>query len=226
MPHTDLRSSPLEMSPDEFRKLGHQLVESIAGFLESLHHRPVNPAETPDQVRSLLGNTSLPMEGMDADKLLMRTSQLLYEHSLFNGHPAFFGYITSSAAPIGALGDLLAASVNPNVGSFQLSPVATEIEAQTIRWIAEMIGYPKECGGILVSGGNMANLVCFLVGRKMKMHWNTREEGIKGKMVRIYATQETHTWIKKAADMFGFGTNAIRLIAADKQLRMDVKDLI
>lgn len=222
------RSSPLEIDPQELRKLGHQLVDDIAGFLESLPHRPVNPAEFPEEVQKLLGSAPVPANGLDIGSLLHRTSKLLFDHSLFNGHPAFFGYITSSAAPIGALADMLAAAVNPNLGSFQLSPIATEIEAQTVRWIAEMIGYPADCGGILVSGGNMANFVCFLAGRKANMDWNIREEGFagaNGRTVRIYASKETHTWIKKAADVFGFGTNAIRWIDTDDQLRMDVNAL-
>ena len=67
------------------------------------------------------------------------------------------GYITSSAAPLGALADLLAAAVNPNVGGWALAPVATEIEAQVVRWLAELVGFGAPCGGIMVSGGNMAN---------------------------------------------------------------------
>src|SRR5204862_6316812 len=94
--------------------------------------------------------------------LLRHTPDLLSQHSLLNGHPSFYGYITSSAAPIGMLAELLAAAVNANVGAWKLSPMATEIEAQTIRWLAQFIGYPADCGGLLVSGGNMANLTCFL----------------------------------------------------------------
>ena len=92
-------------------------------------------------------------------------AQLLFDHSLFNGHPRFFGYVTAPPAPIGILGDFLAAAVNPNVGAWMLSPAATEIESQTVRWIAELIGYPVDCGGLLVSGGNMANFVCVLAAR-------------------------------------------------------------
>jgi len=222
------RTSPLEISPKDFRTLGHRLIDDIAEFLESLRRRPVNPAETPHNVRTVIGDRPVPGAGAKVGELLSESTRTLFDHSLFNGHPAFFGYITSSAAPIGALGDLLAASVNPNVGSFQLAPVATEIEAQTIRWIAEMIGYPTDCGGIMVSGGNMANLVCFLAGRKAQSDWNIREQGISGAMgrkMRIYASKETHTWIKKAADMFGFGTDAIRWIATDGALRMSMNAL-
>src|SRR5262249_40575409 len=68
-------------------------------------------------------------------------------------------------APIGILADFLAAAVNANVGAWTLSPAATEVESQTVRWIASLIGYPNDCGGLLLSGGNMANLVCFLSAR-------------------------------------------------------------
>ena len=103
------------------------------------------------------------------------------EHSLFNGHPRFMGFITSPAAPLGALGELLAAAVNPNVGGWMLSPMASEIEAQTIRWIAEMIGYPRDAGGILVTGGTMANFVAFLAARKAKVTWDARAHGMGGR---------------------------------------------
>ena len=66
---------------------------------------------------------------------------------------------------VGILGDFLASALNPNVGAWTLSPAATEVESQTVRWIAELIGYTRDCGGILVSGGNMANLVCFWTAR-------------------------------------------------------------
>jgi aromatic-L-amino-acid decarboxylase len=155
-------------------------------------------------------------------------AQLLFDHSLFNGHPRFFGYVTAPPAPIGILGDFLAAAVNPNVGAWMLSPAATEIESQTVRWIAELIGYPVDCGGLLVSGGNMANFVCFLAARAAKADWNVREEGITGdsrRRLRVYGSAETHTWIQKAADLAGLGTASIRWIPTDADLRMDVAAL-
>jgi glutamate/tyrosine decarboxylase-like PLP-dependent enzyme len=142
-----------------------------------------------------------------------------------NGHPRFFGYITSSPAPIGMLADLLAAAVNANVGAWRLSPVATEIEAQAIRWIAELIGFPAACGGLFVSGGNMANFVGLLAARAAAAGWDVRKEGLRGPAsgpLRVYASTETHTWIQKAADLSGLGTDAIRWIPTDTALRLDV----
>src|SRR5439155_23383856 len=138
------RVAPLEMSPEEFRAAGHALVDRIAEFLASIRSRPVTPGEAPAVVRAALGQGALPEHGVPAATLLERAAPLLFDHSLLNGHPRFFGYITSSAAPLGALGDLLAAAVNPNCGAWELSPIASEIEAQSVRWIAALIGYPAD----------------------------------------------------------------------------------
>ena len=114
------RHAPLDLAPEEFRRLGHGLVEQIAGFLASLSQRPVTSTTSPEDLRALLPQGGLPENGAAPDRLLQDAAQLLFDHSLLNGHPRFFGYITSSAAPIGALADLLAASVNPNVGAWAL----------------------------------------------------------------------------------------------------------
>jgi aromatic-L-amino-acid/L-tryptophan decarboxylase len=224
----EARTAPLNMHVQEFRDIGHQLVDTLAEFLESIPERPVTRESTPASIRTRLGNGSLPTQGSDAAELLNEAAQLLMDHSLLNGHPRFMGYITSSAAPIGALADLLAATVNSNVGAWALAPMATEIERQTVRWIAEMVGYPSDCGGLLVSGGNMANFIGVLAARRAKANLNVRADGIHsqtGGKLLIYASQETHTWVEKAGDLFGFGTSAIRWIPTDAALRMDVAEL-
>ena len=224
------RRAPLDMSSAEFRKAGHELIDRIAGLLDWLHDssNPVTRAEGPAAIRRLLGTGSLPRDGAPAGELLDAAAKLLFDHSLFNGHPRFWGYITSPAAPIGILGDLLASAVNPNVGAYDLSPVATEIERQTVRWIAELIGYPTNCGGILVSGGNMANFVCFLAARKARIPWNVRTAGgadPRSGRVRVYCSSETHTWINKAADLFGLGHASVVKIPAGEDQRMSADAL-
>ena len=228
-PRQSVRRTPLDMSADAFRALGHRLVDDIAAFLESLPSRPVTHGRPPSSVRDALGlGGPLPEHGRDPAELLERTASLLFEQSLFNGHPRFYGYITSAPAPIGILADLLASAVNANVGGFMLAPAATEIESETVRWIAQFIGYPVDCGGLLVSGGNMANMVCFLAARAAKAAWDVREHGVPGgggRTLRVYCSSETHTWISKAADLAGLGTAAIRFIPTDADLRLDVDDL-
>ncbi len=223
------RQSPLALDATTFRALGHRLVDQIAELLESVPRRPVTHDESPAAVREALAlGGSLPEHGADPRSLLERAVNLIADHSLFNGHPRFFGYITAPPAPIGILGDFLASALNPNVGAWILSPAATEIESQTIRWIAELIGYPADCGGLLVSGGNMANMVAFFAARAAKADWNVRERGLVaggGGRLRVYAATETHTWVQKAADLSGLGTDSIRWIPTDKDLRMRVADL-
>jgi glutamate/tyrosine decarboxylase-like PLP-dependent enzyme len=223
------RRSPLAMDAATFRVLGHQLVDRVAELLASIPQGPVTRNESPSAVREALDLTGpLPQAGTDAGALLEDTARLLFEHSLFNGHPRFFGYITASPAPIGILGDFLASALNPNVGAWTLSPAATEIEAQTVRWIAELIGYPADCGGLLVSGGNMANFVCFLAARAAKAGWDVRANGVGGSSrpkLRVYVSAETHTWIQKAVDLGGLGTDAVRWIPTDAELRINIAAL-
>ena len=222
------RVAPLEMSPDDFREVGHQLIDHIADFLGSLPARRLGPGKTPAQIRTVLGDASLPENGTPADKLLEEATNLMFDHSMFNGHPRFWGYITSSAAPIGALGDLLASTVNANVGGWALSPIQSEIEAQTVKWIAELLGYPSDCGGLLVSGGNAANFVGFLAARRKKLGADVRTKGVNISSTgqpRVYCSAETHTWIEKAADQFGIGTDSIRWIATHDSQKMDLAAL-
>src|SRR5262249_46020339 len=166
---TERRSAPIEMTAEAFKEAGHRLVDQIAGWLEAMPRGPVTPDESPADLRHVLrADRGLPEQGIASRDLLDAAADLLFRHSLFNGHPRFFGYITSSPAPLGALGDLLASAVNQNVGAWRLAPIATEIEAQTVRWIAELIGFPADAGGLLVSGGNMANFVGLLAARTAK----------------------------------------------------------
>ena len=221
---TDNRESPFEINKDEFKKVGYQLIDAISNFIDTIHEKPVTTAETPKQIQTVLGTALLPEQGTAVSELLSNTTELLLNHSLLNGHPNFFGYITSSPTPIGALADLLAAAVNPNVGANILSPIATAIEKQTAKWLAEFIGVSPACGGVLVSGGNMANFTAFLAARTAKAPKGLKEDGLtnnQGEMV-FYCSKATHTWIEKAAVLFGHGTKAIRWIPTDANNKMNI----
>src|SRR4051812_10690440 len=213
------RHSPIDIAPGEFRRLGHALVDAAAELLASLPERPVSPGLTPSIVRAAMGDDALPERGAEPADVLRRAVELVSRYSTFNGHPRFFGYITSSAAPMGLLAELLAATVNSNCGAWSLSPAATEIERRTVRWIAQLLGMPASSGGLFVSGGNMANIVAALAARAAKAGWDVREQGIvpstgRGSLV-LYASTETHTWIQKAAELCGIGAQGIRWIPVD-----------
>lgn len=222
------RSGAVELTPKQFRAIGYELVDRLADFLDELPSKPVTPGEAPAGIRAAMSSgRPLPKHGERPEVVVREAAKMLLAHSLFNGHRRFFGYITSSAAPIGAFGDLLAAVANCNVGAWKLAPLATEIEAQTIRWIAELIGYPVDCGGLLVSGGNMANLVGLLAARATLTGGVIRKGGMKNypRQLCCYCSTETHTWLQKATDISGLGTDSIRWIATDAQQRINVAAL-
>ena len=148
------RLSPPAMISEEFKAMRYRLIDHIANFLDSLPGRPVASAESTLTIREALqAKRPLPKPGKESAFLLNCSATL---------------HLNRSPAPSGALGDLLASAVNPNVAAWPLSPIASEIEGQTIRWIAEMIGDQTDCGGPFVGSGNLAYLVCFLSARQAK----------------------------------------------------------
>jgi len=222
------RDGRIELGAALFRRLGHRLVDRIAEFNATMTDRPVTSATAPAQIRADLAAIAGKARGAaDPDELLEDTAEFLLRHSLFNGHPRFWGYISGAPAPLGVLGDLLAAGVNPNCGAWILSPAATEIERATLRWIADFLGYPTS-GGILVSGGNMANHVGLLAALRRATGEAGRRMGLRGLGGDpvLYASRETHTWVQKSADLAGLGTDAIRWIDCDGGGRMVVSELV
>jgi len=217
------RNAPVEMQGAEFKQTGYRLIDQIAEFLDNICRKPVTVDLSSAQLSAIIGRHPVPEHGKSASEIVSNAADLLLNYSLLNGHPRFQGYITSSAAPIGALADLLAAAVNPNVGAHILSPVATAIEMQVIKWLGSFIGLPACFDGILVSGGNMANFTAFFAAINAKIP-NCKEEGISGAAARvvIYCSRTTHTWIEKAAALSGLGTRSIRWIPPDSANKIDI----
>lgn len=212
----------VDISADKFRAMGHKLVDDVAELLDGIRERPVTPGKKPSEIRALVGTGGLPENGSDPAHVLRDATELLFSNSTFNGHPRFYGYITASAAPIGILAEMLAAAVNPNAGAWHLSPAATEIELQIVRWLAELTGFPVSCGGIFVSGGNMANMVGFLAAKAFIMKDLTPSDYPR---LRCYGSAETHTWIDKVLDIAGLPRSAFRQLAVDARGAVSAADL-
>jgi len=215
------------LNSDQYQKIGHEVIDQLAVFLKSIDSIALTKAETPEQLQKVLGKLSLPENGEEASLLVKEITEKLIQHSLYNGHPGFMGYITSSALPIGAIADLIASTINQNVGGYRLAPMASEIERQTVQWIAEFLNYDPECGGILVSGGNMANFLGFLTAKTIKGGDEIQKKGLKAlsKQLVCYTSIETHTWIQKASDLFGIGTDAVRWISTNENREMNCIEL-
>jgi aromatic-L-amino-acid/L-tryptophan decarboxylase len=224
--------APLDMDAEEFREAGHQLVDKIADFLGGINERDIHKADGAKVARDALGTGSLPNTGSSTDDVIGEVSDLLLEQSLFNGHPRFWGYVNGSASPLGALGDLLASSINANVCTWTVAPVASEIERQAVEWIGDLLNFPNDpasnSGGLLVSGGTMANITGLLAAKRARFGAEIREQGNNYKGAdksKFYTTSETHAWLEKALDIMGFGESAINRVATDDNLRMDINAL-
>ncbi|WP_411766484.1 pyridoxal phosphate-dependent decarboxylase family protein [Winogradskyella sp. A3E31] len=225
MPHP--KKSALELNEKEFKEIGYQLIDSIAHLINNMSDLALTTDVSTEELRAQLIGHSISDEGVSAKELFNKTTELLINYSLFNGHPKFMGFITSAPAPIGILGDLLGSAINPNVSAQILSPIATEIEKQTIEWISDFIGIDSGYGGLLVSGGNMANFTGFLTARTSKIPIKFKEKGfscLKAKWI-VYCSEATHTWIEKAVVLFGHGLDSVRWIPVDGDNKIDDNQL-
>ena len=200
-------------------------MDRIADELAQLHERPADPHPAPAALRARLGAArGLPDAGEDAAALLEDAAALLFEHSPPGGHPRFLGYVAAAPAPIGVLAELLAAALNANVALWRAAPAAAEIEAQTLRWLAELVGFPAGGGGLLASGGNAANAIALHLALCAKLP-RFRDDGLDGAQLAVYASDQTHGWLHKAVEQAGLGTRALRWIASDARQRLRVEAL-
>jgi glutamate/tyrosine decarboxylase-like PLP-dependent enzyme len=169
-------------------------------------------------------STSSPEEPLD-DEALIAHLQTIVDHSLRPGSGGFMAYISGAGTVPGALADLLAAGLNANTGGWVLSPAATEIELQLVRWLVALFGLPPEAGGLMVSGGSLANLTALKLARD-RAATSARIDGmVGGPPLALYATTETHFTVDRAADVLGLGESAVRKVAVDERLSMRPDDL-
>src|SRR5919202_6803694 len=152
---------PGDIDLGEFRRVGREAVAAIAEYHANLARRGVLPNVTPAEVAARFVE-EFPDEGESARALLTDWRERVAPLLTAIGSPRHFAYVNGSGAMIGILAEALAACTNTNAGAWKLGPAAAEIERQCLRWIAEFIGYPSDTGGIMVSGGTMANFVALL----------------------------------------------------------------
>jgi len=205
------------------RDLGHRMVDDMLTYLQTVRDRHVwQPI--PGEVKDYF-NQSLPMEAQGPEQTYGDFLKYVLPHPMGNIHPRFWGWVIGTGTPLGMLADMLAAGMNPNVGG--ADHVANYVESQVIHWCKEMLAYPAEASGLLVSGGSMANLVGLVVARNTKAEFDVRQQGFcasTGKMT-LYGSKETHSSVQKAVELLGLGSNAFRQIPVDKNFRIYISEL-
>jgi aromatic-L-amino-acid decarboxylase len=210
----------LDWEPARARRLAEGALDLWTELLERLPDLPVALPGGEAEVRAAVA-LPVPEEPMSDDELLGYLRELTFRWSMYPGHPRFLAYISGAGTAPGVAADLLAAGLNQNVGGWRLAPAATEIELHFTRWFAEQFGLPAGAGGLLVSGGAMANFVALKVARDRKAGLGVRQTGMAaGGPFAMYASEEVHVVTDRAADMLGLGMDAVRKVAVDEVLRM------
>jgi aromatic-L-amino-acid decarboxylase len=220
MPDPPAPVTDLAWNPTQAHDLATRVVDLWTELLERLPDLPVTREHTPADVAPAVA-LPVPEEPMAVEDLVAHLRELTFERSLHMGHPAFFAYICGAGTVPGAATELLAAGLNPCLGGYRLGPGAAEIELQLMGWLAERFGLPHGAGGMIMTGGAMANFVGLKCARDERLGIEVREHGVRDHPpIGIYASEEAHVVIRRAADMLGLGAGAVRAVAIDGEQRM------
>lgn len=220
--------APFGLSPQEFRRLGHEAVELAAAYVSRLPGQPVFSPMTQAERAALL-EQALPEDSASPDALLGFIRDRVLPHPMGNGHPRFFGWVNSPPAMLAVVTEILAAAMNPSCAGGDHA--AIYLERCAVRWLMEIVGFPVAGSmGLLVSGGSMASLTALAAARHRAAQqdgWNVRAEGLqRGRPpLVLYMSSEGHGCLRKAAELLGLGAESIRVVPADGRFRMDVAAL-
>jgi len=219
------RPSSLDISASEFTALSSQATELVREYFDKVSEMRVFPAIAGGDTTRLLGS-AIPLEGEPLESLIDDCRKII-GGSRQNGHPRFFAYVASPANPAGAFADLIASSLNSTVTSWRSGPAATEVERLVVRWLGSLIHYGENTQGLLTSGGSMANLLAILIAHRAGAEGDPAREGLwtNRRPMLIYASDQVHMSIPKAADVLGIGRNQVRMIETDGHFRMSTQAL-
>ena len=209
------------MDGNEFRELGHRVVDLLADYFDHVEEKRVFPDVEPRTVNQLF-TEPLPQEPSAPGDVLAELQAKLLPYCTHVGHPGYMGLITPSPNPIGVVGDLLCSALNQNVGAYSIGPSAVAMERRVVRWLTDLCGYGANAGGNLTSGGMMANFIGLKVGRDAVTNDRAQYEGVHDRWA-IYVSEERHVSVDKAVDCIGLGRDALRPLPTDAnfQLRLD-----
>ncbi len=205
---------------EEMRALAHRIVDDAMTYLETVRERPVwQPV--PDEVAARFEEQA-PHEPAGSEAAYQEFLETIFPYPMGNIHPRFWAWYMGSGTVTGALADFLAAVMNSNLGGG--NHVANLVEAQVVDWMKDIIGFPQDASGLLVSGGSMANFVGLTVARSAKAGFNVREMGMKAALqqLTVYASTEVHSCNQKAVELLGIGSQYLRKIPVNEDYTINL----
>lgn len=207
----------------DIRALAHRAVDDAFDWLSTVRERPVWQP-TPDSVVAKF-HEPLPHHPQGAESAYRDFVELVLPHPMGNVHPRFWSWYMGNGTALGAIGDFLAAIVNPNMGGG--NHVANHVESQVVDWCKEIVGLPPESGGLLVSGGSMANFVGLTVARNTATTVDLRREGVRALPAPLtyYASSEVHSCLQKSLELLGLGSVALRKVPVNGEYQIEIDAL-
>jgi len=207
------------MAFDELRSLVATLEADIASG-------PIVPLVTPQEIRSYLASRYDFTKPQTLDDVCADVERMLRTWQVQVTHPRYFGLFNPSVTLASIIAETLVAMYNPQLATWRTSPAANEIERHTLAWLMGKFGLPADAIGCFTSGGAEANLSAVVVALTRAFP-DYGEHGLRGLPASpaIYATGEAHHSFNKIAHMTGLGRRAIRTVATDRDLKMDLGDL-
>jgi len=212
------------MTPDEFRRYGHTVVDWIADYHSRIESFPVLSQVKPGQIRASLP-AAPPAQGEPFEALLKDVEHLILPGVTHWQSPNFFAYFPCNASGPGILGDLLSSGLGVQGMLWSTSPACTELETHVMDWLVGMLGLPEKflsCetgGGVIQDTASTAALCALLAGRERATNYSSNKKGCDGRLV-VYASTQTHSSVEKAAMICGIGAENLRAIEVDENFAM------
>ena len=216
-----------DLPEEEFRRLLHEAADWVADYRAGIESRRVSPASRPGAVAEALPQTP-PRSAEPMDEVMRDFERVVMPGIVHWGHPAFLGYFSTTTTAPGILGEMLAAALNVSAMTWQTSPAATELETVVLDWMRQMLGLPEEFRGVVYDTASVALLHALAAARE-ELGYDVRRAGLAGRAevpaLTVYASDQAHSSVEKAAITLGVGEANVRRVATDGEYRMKVEAL-
>jgi len=216
----------LLFTPAQHEEAARLASAAIGRYHEALEAMPVFPAIDRTALRALM-QAPLPDAGTPLDALFAELETILIPNSTQLAHPRFLSYVSPSPNGVSPYAEAISAALNQNSGLWTLSPAANAVEQTVMGWFGQLFGFGPGVGGIITSGGSMANQVGLTAARDRALGADAQAKGLQGgnAPLTLYASTEVHASIDKAVSMLGLGTQSLRKIPADSAFRLPLAPL-